>query len=41
MRAPVDVETSQSAFDQWASTQDPIPESEPKPGETTPRQIRH
>jgi cytochrome c oxidase subunit II len=40
MRAPVKVEASQSAFDQWASTQDPIPESEPKPGETTPRQIR-
>ena len=40
MRAPVKVEASQSAFDQWASSQDPIPASEPKPGETTPRQIR-
>jgi cytochrome c oxidase subunit 2 len=39
MRAPVVVEDSQNAFDQWAGTQDPIPESEPKPGETTPRQI--
>ena len=40
MRAPVKVESSQSTFDQWASTQDPIPESEPKPGETTPKQVR-
>jgi cytochrome c oxidase subunit 2 len=40
MRAPVTVEGSQSAFDQWASSQDPIPETEPKPGETTPKQIR-
>jgi cytochrome c oxidase subunit II len=39
MRAPVVVEDSQNAFDQWAGTQDPIPESEPKPGETTPRQV--
>jgi cytochrome c oxidase subunit II len=39
MRAPVVVEDSQSAFDQWASSQDPIPESEPKPGETTPAQV--
>ncbi len=39
MRAPVVVEDSQSAFDQWASSQDPIPESEPKPGETTPSQV--
>jgi cytochrome c oxidase subunit II len=39
MRAPVVVEDSQNAFNQWAGTQDPIPESEPKPGETTPRQI--
>jgi len=34
------VEGSQDTFDQWASTQKPIPESEPKPGETTPKQIR-
>jgi cytochrome c oxidase subunit 2 len=40
MRAPVKVEDSQSAFDQWASTQDPVPATEPKPGETTPKQIR-
>jgi cytochrome c oxidase subunit II len=40
MRAPVMVEPSQAAFDHWATTQDPIPSSEPKPGETTPRQIR-
>jgi cytochrome c oxidase subunit 2 len=40
MRAPVKVEDSQNTFDQWASTQDPIPESAPKPGETTPKQIR-
>src|SRR5918996_194009 len=33
MRAPVTVEDSQSTFDQWASSQDPIPETEPKPGE--------
>jgi cytochrome c oxidase subunit II len=39
MRAPVVVEDSQNAFDQWAGTQDPIPASEPKPGETTPRQV--
>jgi cytochrome c oxidase subunit 2 len=39
MRAPVTVDSSQSTFDQWASTQDPIPETEPKPGETTPKQI--
>jgi cytochrome c oxidase subunit 2 len=39
MRAPVVVEDSQNAFNQWAGTQDPIPESEPKPGETTPSQI--
>jgi cytochrome c oxidase subunit II len=39
MRAPVVVEDSQNAFNQWAGTQDPIPETEPKPGETTPRQI--
>jgi cytochrome c oxidase subunit 2 len=40
MRAPVKVEASQSAFAQWASTQSPIPSSEPKPGETTPKQVR-
>jgi heme/copper-type cytochrome/quinol oxidase subunit 2 len=40
MRAPVKVEASQSAFDQWASSQDPIPATEPKPGETTPKPIR-
>jgi len=40
MRAPVKVEGSQDTFDRWASTQKPIPESEPKPGETTPKQIR-
>jgi cytochrome c oxidase subunit 2 len=39
MRAPVKVEDSQAAFDQWATTQPPIPSSEPKPGETTPRQV--
>jgi cytochrome c oxidase subunit II len=40
MRAPVKVEDSQGVFDQWAQTQEPIPESEPKPGETTPEQVR-
>jgi cytochrome c oxidase subunit 2 len=40
MRAPVKVEDSQAAFDQWATTQPPIPPSEPKPGETTPKQVR-
>jgi cytochrome c oxidase subunit 2 len=39
MRAPVVVEDSQQAFDQWATSQDPIPASEPKPGETTPAQV--
>jgi cytochrome c oxidase subunit II len=37
MRAPVKVEDSQATFDQWVQTQQPIPASEPKPGETTPR----
>jgi len=40
MRAPVKVEGSQGAFDQWATTQKPIPSTEPKPGETTPKQVR-
>jgi heme/copper-type cytochrome/quinol oxidase subunit 2 len=40
MRAPVKVEDSQAAFDQWATTQPPIQPSEPKPGETTPQQVR-
>jgi cytochrome c oxidase subunit 2 len=40
MRAPVKVETSQAAFDQWATKQPPIPASEPKPGETTPKVLR-
>jgi len=40
MRAPVVVEDSQNAFDQWAATQDPIPPTEPKPGETTPKRVR-
>src|SRR5919108_3313048 len=40
MRAPVKVEDSQPTFDRWAQGQDPIPESEPKPGETTPKVIR-
>jgi cytochrome c oxidase subunit 2 len=39
MRAPVVVEDSQSAFDQWAGAQDPIPETEPKPGEVTPAPV--
>jgi cytochrome c oxidase subunit 2 len=39
MRAPVKVEDSQAAFDQWATTQPPIQPSEPKPGETTPKQV--
>jgi cytochrome c oxidase subunit II len=39
MRAPVVVEDSQQAFDQWATTQDPIPENSPK-GATTPQTIR-
>jgi cytochrome c oxidase subunit II len=39
MRAPVKVEDSQAAFDQWARTQPPIPASEPKPGETTPKVV--
>ena len=40
MRAPVVVEPSQAAFDQWAAKQPPIPASDPKPGETTPTQLR-
>jgi cytochrome c oxidase subunit 2 len=40
MRAPVKVEDNQAAFDTWARTQDPIPASEPKPGETTPKVVR-
>jgi hypothetical protein len=40
MRAPVKVETSQATFDQWATKQPPIPASEPKPGETTPKVLR-
>jgi cytochrome c oxidase subunit 2 len=40
MRALVKVENSQAAFDQWANSQPPIPSSEPKPGETTPKQVR-
>jgi cytochrome c oxidase subunit 2 len=39
MRAPVVVDGSQASFDQWASTQDPIPPTE-KPGETTPGTVR-
>jgi len=45
MRAPVVVEPSQAAFDQWASSQAPI-KSDEKPGEsapsgpTTPKQIK-
>jgi cytochrome c oxidase subunit 2 len=39
MRAPVVVEDSQNAFNQWVGTQDPIPETEPKPGEVTPAPI--
>jgi cytochrome c oxidase subunit 2 len=40
MRAPVVVEDSQNAFTQWVGTQDPIPETEPKPGEVTPAPVR-
>jgi cytochrome c oxidase subunit 2 len=40
MRAPVKVEANQTAFDDWAKTQPPIPASEPKPGETTPGVVR-
>jgi cytochrome c oxidase subunit 2 len=40
MRAPVVVEKSQADFDKWATAQQPIPASEPKPGETTPRRLR-
>jgi cytochrome c oxidase subunit 2 len=40
MRAPVVVEDSQQSFDQWATTQPPIPSTEPKPGEVTPKQVR-
>jgi cytochrome c oxidase subunit II len=39
MRAPV-VVSSQAEFSKWATTQPPIPASEPKPGETTPKVIR-
>jgi cytochrome c oxidase subunit II len=39
MRAPVVVEDSQNAFTQWAGDQDPIPESDPRPGEVTPAPI--
>ena len=38
MRAPVVVEKSQADFDKWATAQPPIPDSDPKPGETTPAQ---
>ncbi|HEY1236974.1 MAG TPA: cytochrome c oxidase subunit II [Solirubrobacterales bacterium] len=41
MRAPVVVEPSQTAFNTWAAKQPPIPASEPKPGETTPKVLRH
>src|SRR3954451_3798311 len=40
MRAPVVVEPTQAAFDQWATKQPPIPPSDPKPGETTPAPLR-
>jgi cytochrome c oxidase subunit II len=40
MRAPVVVDDSQNAFNQWAGAQDPIPESDPRPGEVTPAPIR-
>jgi cytochrome c oxidase subunit II len=40
MRASVKVEDNQTAFDNWAKTQPPIPASEPKPGETTPKVAR-
>jgi cytochrome c oxidase subunit 2 len=40
MRAPVTVEQNQTAFDNWAKTQPPIPATEPKPGETTPKVVR-
>ena len=40
MRAPVVVEKSQADFDKWAAAQQPIPDSEPKPGETTPTRLR-
>src|SRR3954447_3838275 len=40
MRAPVVVEPSQAAFDEWATKQPPIPPSDPKPGETTPAPLR-
>jgi cytochrome c oxidase subunit 2 len=40
MRAPVKVEDNQTAFDTWAKTQPPIPSTEPKPGETTPKVVR-
>jgi cytochrome c oxidase subunit 2 len=39
MRAPVVVEPSQAAFDQWASSQPPIKAGE-TPGATTPKQIK-
>jgi cytochrome c oxidase subunit II len=38
MRAPVVVESSQSAFDQWAAKQPPIKQGE-TPGETTPKPV--
>jgi cytochrome c oxidase subunit 2 len=40
MRAPVVVEDSQQGFDQWATSQDPIPPTGPQPGETTPPVVR-
>ena len=40
MRAPVKVESSQATFDRWAQSQPPIPPTDPKPGETTPKVIR-
>jgi cytochrome c oxidase subunit II len=39
MRAPVVVEDSQAAFDQWAAAQPPMKATE-KPGETTPGVVR-
>jgi cytochrome c oxidase subunit II len=39
MRAPVVVEPSQAAWQQWASAQPPVKSTE-KPGETTPAPIR-
>src|SRR3954452_712443 len=40
MRAPVGVKPPRAPFHKWATSRPPIPASEPKPGETTPKVVR-